>query len=182
MIVLVAFCAAISFGLAYVSDAADGRVDGVAAKNNDAFDQSNSFEDLAPASDVPAQPDESTGASATSTATAEASESGLPEGWQTGKCTAYDPVSIGYSGLTASGIMLDNSIPTVAAPIEHRELLGTKVALCYNGITVVAEITDLGEFSGYGVAFDFAPGTFLAFGYDSAEDWGAHDVLYRYLG
>lgn len=101
--------------------------------------------------------------------------------WQTGKCTAYDPVAIGASGQTASGIMLNNNVPTVAAPVEHRELLGRQVELEYNGTTVVATITDLGEFASYGVAFDFAPGTFRAFGASTAEEWGAHEVRYRYL-
>lgn len=161
---LVLLCVLVAFACAgaITNDADDGRIDGFA---------------LSQIGDVPLKAD---GSNFTESEVSSVDAS-CEVPWQQGKCTAYDPVSIGYSGLTASGTYLSDSIYTVAAPVENRELLGKRVELSYNGITIIAVVSDLGEFAPYGVAFDFAPAVFHAFGAQTASDWGAHTVSYRFV-
>ena len=96
--------------------------------------------------------------------------------WYTAVASAYDPNCNGDT-VTASGIPLDWSTPTVASPWIA---LGSYVEISYNGMTVVAQVTDRGPYIG-GRDLDLAPGVFYAFGFDSADSWGVRTVSYRIL-
>lgn len=96
--------------------------------------------------------------------------------WYTAVASAYDPNCNGGT-VTASGIPLDWSTPTVASPWIA---LGSYVEISYNGMTVVAQVTDRGPYIG-GRDLDLAPGVFYAFGFDSADSWGVRTVSYRIL-
>ena len=66
-------------------------------------------------------------------------------------------------------------------PISQRYLLGRSVEISYNGMSLVATVTDVGGFAGYGRALDLAPGVWKAFGANSPGDWGVRQVAYRFL-
>ncbi len=96
--------------------------------------------------------------------------------WYTASASAYDPNSNGGVA-TASGIPLDWSTPTVASPWLP---LGSYVEISYNGVVVVAQVTDRGPYVD-GRDLDLSPGVFYAFGFDSADSWGVRTVSYRVL-
>jgi hypothetical protein len=112
------------------------------------------------------------------------------EGWMSGEASAYsvsdcinaDPDNPDAGRLTASGRAFSDSGVTVAVPQGQEYLLGRAVEINYNGITVVATVTDTGSFgSKYGRVLDLAGGVYKAFGYSSSSDWGVHTVSYRFL-
>lgn len=96
--------------------------------------------------------------------------------WYTVAASAYDPNCNGGTA-TASGIPLDWSTPTVASPWIA---LGSYVEISYNGMTVVAQVTDRGPYVG-GRDLDLSPGVFYAFGFDSTDAWGVRTVSCRVL-
>lgn len=105
--------------------------------------------------------------------------------WLTGLASAYNIAS--SSTQTASGATLDETSLTVAVPASQKHLLGRSVEISWNGITVVAVVTDTGGFASYGRALDLAPGVCAAFGVDTSGDasncnnWGVQTVKYRFL-
>lgn len=96
--------------------------------------------------------------------------------WYTGAASAYDPDCNGGTS-TSSGIPLDWSTPTVASTWLP---LGSYVEICYDGVSVVAQVTDRGPFVG-GRDLDLSPGVFNSLGFDSTGAWGVRTVSYRPL-
>lgn len=112
------------------------------------------------------------------------------DGWMTGDASAYsvsdcinaDPDNPDAGRLTASGRTFSDSGVTVAVPQGQEYLLGRAIEINYNGITVVATVTDTGSFgSKYGRVLDLAGGVYKAFGASSSSDWGVRTVSYRFL-
>jgi multidrug efflux pump subunit AcrA (membrane-fusion protein) len=87
------------------------------------------------------------------------------------------------STATASGIPLDDSVPTVAMPMSMNpaRFYGSMIQIEYGGLTVVATVTDCGYLSGGARGLDITPAVFRAFGFSSADDWGLREVRYRFL-
>lgn len=87
------------------------------------------------------------------------------------------------STATASGIPLDESVPTVAMPmsINPARFYGSKIQIEYEGMSVVATITDCGYLSGGARGLDITPAIFRTFGFSTADDWGLRQVRYRFL-
>lgn len=109
-------------------------------------------------------------------------ETGVIDGsWQLGFASAYSFADNDGWDATASGIPLDWTSYTVAVPISQRYLLGRSVEISYNGMSLVATITDVGGFEAYGRALDLAPGVWRAFGAGSVNEWGVRQVAYRFL-
>lgn len=109
-------------------------------------------------------------------------ETGAIDGsWQLGFASAYSFEDNDGWDATASGIPLDWTSYTVAVPISQRYLLGSSVEISYGGMSLVATVTDVGGFAGYGRALDLAPGVWKAFGASSPGDWGVRQVAYRFL-
>lgn len=109
-------------------------------------------------------------------------ETGALDGsWQLGFASAYSFEDNDGWDATASGIPLDWTSYTVAVPISQRYLLGRSVEISYNGMSLVATVTDVGGFAGYGRALDLAPGVWKAFGAGSPGEWGVRQVAYRFL-
>lgn len=107
------------------------------------------------------------------------------EGWITCIASAYtiadnDPPG---STATASGIPLDESVPTVAMPMSMNpsRFYGKKIEISYNGISVVATVTDCGYMGGGSRGLDLTPSIFRAFGFSTADAWGLRSVSYRFL-
>ena len=107
------------------------------------------------------------------------------DGWITCIASAYtiadnDPPG---STATASGIPLDESVPTVAMPMSMSpsRFYGSKIEISYNGMSVVATVTDCGYMGGGSRGLDLTPAIFRAFGFGSADDWGLRTVSYRFL-
>ena len=84
---------------------------------------------------------------------------------------------------TASGIPLDESVPTVALPVSMNpaRFYGSKIQRGYGDMTVVATITDCGGLSGGARGLDLTPAVFRAFGFSTADGWGVRTVRYRFL-
>ena len=108
-----------------------------------------------------------------------------PDGWISCVASAYtiadnDPPG---STATASGVPLDESVPTVAMPMSMNpsRFYGSKIEISYNGISVVATVTDCGYMGGGSRGLDLTPAIFRAFGFGSADDWGLRTVSYRFL-
>ena len=106
-------------------------------------------------------------------------------GWITCIASAYtiadnDPPG---STATASGIPLDESVPTVAMPMSMNpsRFYGQNIEISYNGISVIAMVTDCGYMGGGSRGLDLTPAIFRAFGFSSADDWGLRSVSYRFL-
>lgn len=106
-------------------------------------------------------------------------------GWITCVASAYtiadnDPPG---STATASGIPLDESVPTVAMPMSMNpsRFYGSRIQISYNGMTVVATVTDCGAMGGGSRGLDLTPAVFRAFGASSADEWGLRTVSYRFL-
>ena len=87
------------------------------------------------------------------------------------------------STATASGIQLDESVPTVALPVSMNpaRFYGSKIQIAYGDMTVVATITDCGGLSGGARGLDLTPAVFRAFGFSTADAWGVRSVRYRFL-
>ena len=87
------------------------------------------------------------------------------------------------STATASGIQLDESVPTVALPVSMNpaRFYGSKIQIAYGDMTVVATITDCGGLSGGARGLDLTPAVFRAFGFSTADVWGVRSVRYRFL-
>lgn len=87
------------------------------------------------------------------------------------------------STATASGIQLDESVPTVALPVSMNpaRFYGSKIQIVYGDMTVVATITDCGGLSGGARGLDLTPAVFRAFGFSTADAWGVRSVKYRFL-
>lgn len=106
-------------------------------------------------------------------------------GWITCVASAYtiadnDPPG---STATASGIPLDESVPTVAMPISMSpsRFYGSKIEISYNGMSVIATVTDCGYMGGGSRGLDLPPAIFRSFGFSTANDWGLRQVSYRFL-
>lgn len=84
---------------------------------------------------------------------------------------------------TASGIPLDESVPTVALPVSMNpaRFYGSKIQIAYGDMTVVATITDCGGLAGGVRGLDLTPAVFRAFGFSTADAWGVRSVRYRFL-
>lgn len=84
---------------------------------------------------------------------------------------------------TASGIPLDESVPTVALPMSMgpSRFYGQRIQIEYQGMTVVATITDCGDLDGGNRGLDITPAIFRAFGASTADEWGLRTVRYRFL-
>lgn len=114
-------------------------------------------------------------------------ESSVEGGWQTGTASAYNIASCYGSTLTASGATLTEDSVTCAVPAGQSYLMGRSVEIKWNGITVVATVTDTGGFGAYGRALDLAPGVCKAFGIDTSgaasncNKWGVQTVQYRFI-
>lgn len=106
-------------------------------------------------------------------------------GWVTCIASAYtiadnDPPG---STATASGIPLDESVPTVALPMSMSpsRFYGRQVQIVYNGMSIVATVTDCGAMGGGSRGLDLTPAVFRAFGASTADEWGMRSVSYRFL-
>jgi len=106
-------------------------------------------------------------------------------GWITCIASAYtiadnDPPG---STATASGIPLDESVPTVAMPMSMSpaRFYGSRIEISYNGMSVIATVTDCGAMGGGSRGLDLTPAVFRAFGASSANEWGLRQVRYRFL-
>ena len=106
-------------------------------------------------------------------------------GWITCIASAYtiadnDPPG---STATASGIPLDESVPTVAMPMSMNpsRFYGCKIEISYNGMSVIATVTDCGYMGGGSRGLDLTPAVFRAFGFSTADAWGLREVSYRFL-
>lgn len=96
--------------------------------------------------------------------------------WDVAVASAYSPECNGGT-VTSSGIPLDWETPTVASPWIP---LGSYIEIAYDGMTVVAQVTDRGPYIA-GRELDLSPGVIYAFGYGSTDDWGVRTVSYRLL-
>ena len=87
------------------------------------------------------------------------------------------------STATASGIPLDESVPTVAMPISSNpsRFYGSMIQIEYNGMTVIATVTDCGGMGGGSRGLDLTPAVFRALGASSCDEWGLREVRYRFL-
>lgn len=103
------------------------------------------------------------------------------EGWQTGLASAYTLADNTGWDATASGVKLTEYSMTVAVPADRLDLLGRKVEIYYNGVTVTATVTDTGGFASMGRALDLAGGVWRAFGASSCDAWGVRTISYRFL-
>lgn len=103
------------------------------------------------------------------------------EGWQVGAASAYTLADNTGWDATASGVKLTETSMTVAVPADRLDLLGRKVEIYYNGMTVTATVTDTGGFASMGRALDLAGGVWRAFGATSCDNWGVRTVSYRFL-
>lgn len=106
-------------------------------------------------------------------------------GWVSCVASAYtiadnDPPG---STATASGIPLDESVPTVAMPMSMNpsQFYGSTIEISYNGMSVIATVTDCGAMGGGSRGLDLTPAVFRAFGASSADEWGLRTVSYRFL-
>lgn len=107
------------------------------------------------------------------------------DGWVICIASAYtiadnDPPG---STATASGIPLDESVPTVAMPMSMSpsRFYGRQIQIVYNGMSIVATVTDCGAMGGGSRGLDLTPAVFRAFGASSADEWGLRSVSYRFL-
>ena len=96
--------------------------------------------------------------------------------WDSAVASAYSPDCNGGT-TTSSGIPLDWETPTVASTWIP---LGSYIEISYEGMTVVAQVTDRGPYIA-GRELDLAPGVIYAFGFGSTDDWGVRTVSYRLL-
>lgn len=101
-------------------------------------------------------------------------------GWNIGIASAYSLESADNWSLTASGIPLDNYSYTVAVPAEKSSLLGSRVEIGYDNLSVDALITDTGGFGPLGRDFDLSPAIWHRFGADTEEEWGIRSIYYRF--
>ena len=106
-------------------------------------------------------------------------------GWITCVASAYtieDNTPPG-STATASGVPLDNSVPTVAMPMSMNpsRFYGSQIQISYNGMSIVATVTDCGDMGGGSRGLDLTPAVFRAFGASTADEWGLRTVSYRFL-
>ena len=87
------------------------------------------------------------------------------------------------STATASGIPLDESVPTVALPIsaDPAQYYGSQVQIEYGDTTVIATVTDCGGMGGGSRGLDLTPAVFEALGAESGDDWGLREVRYRFI-
>ena len=106
-------------------------------------------------------------------------------GWISCVASAYtiadnDPPG---STATASGVPLDESVPTVALPMSMNpsRFYGCTIEISYNGMSVIATITDCGHMGGGSRGLDLTPAIFRAFGASTADEWGLRQVSYRFL-
>lgn len=110
---------------------------------------------------------------------------GSTDGWYTVTASAYsiadnDPPG---STATASGIPLDDSVPTVALPMSQNPYVhfGQLIEISYNGMSVVARVTDVGDMGGGTRGLDLSTAVYRAFGFSTPQSWGLRTVSYRYL-
>ena len=87
------------------------------------------------------------------------------------------------STATASGIPLDESVPTVAMPVSVNpsRFYGSSIQIEYEGMTVIAMVTDCGGLGGGSRGLDITPAVFRAFGVESGDEWGLRPVRYRFI-
>lgn len=96
--------------------------------------------------------------------------------WDSAVASAYSPDCNGGT-TTSSGIPLDWETPTVASTWIP---LGSYIEISYEGMTVVAQVTDRGPYIA-GRELDLSPGVIYAFGFGGTDDWGVRTVSYRLL-
>ena len=115
--------------------------------------------------------------------TSETDESG--GGWITCVASAYTIADNDPPGSTAtsSGIPLDESVPTVAMPMsmDPSRFYGRKIEISYEGMSVIATVTDCGAMDGGNRGLDLTPAIFRAFGFGDADSWGLRTVQYRFI-
>ena len=120
-----------------------------------------------------------------SSGSSSASSSSSESGWIT--CVAYaysiadnDPPG---STSTASGIPLDDSKPSVALPMSQNSSAhyGDLIEIRYNGMSVIATVTDCGYMGNGSRGLDLSTAVYRAFGFSSPNSWGLRTVSYRYL-
>ena len=101
------------------------------------------------------------------------------EGWLVGEASGYDVNS--SSTLTRSGRAFNDDCVTVAVPEGQEDLLGHPVIIVYDGMVVVATVTDTGGFAKYGRVLDLGGGVHKALGFEDIWDWGVREVHYKFL-
>lgn len=131
-------------------------------------------------------PSTSGGSGSPSSSGSSSSSSGSSEsGWITCVASAYsiadnDPPG---STSTASGIPLDDSKPSVALPMSQNPSAhyGDLIEIRYNGMSVIATVTDCGYMGNGSRGLDLSTAVYRAFGFSSPNSWGLRTVSYRYL-
>ena len=75
------------------------------------------------------------------------------------------------------------AVPTVAMPMSMNpsRFYGQRIEISYNGMSVIATITDCGAMGGGSRGLDLTPAVFRAFGFSTANEWGLRQVSYRFL-
>lgn len=123
--------------------------------------------------------------SSTPSGSSSASSSSSESGWVTCVASAYsiadnDPPG---STSTASGIPLDDSKPSVALPMSQNPSAhyGDLIEIRYNGMSVIATVTDCGYMGNGSRGLDLSTAVYRAFGFSSPNSWGLRTVSYRYL-
>jgi len=123
--------------------------------------------------------------SSTPSGSSSASSSSSESGWITCVASAYsiadnDPPG---STSTASGIPLDDSKPSVALPMSQNPSAhyGDLIEIRYNGMSVIATVTDCGYMGNGSRGLDLSTAVYRAFGFGSPNSWGLRTVSYRYL-
>ena len=123
--------------------------------------------------------------SSTPSGSSSASSSSSESGWITCVASAYsiadnDPPG---STSTASGIPLDDSKPSVALPMSQNSSAhyGDLIEIRYNGMSVIATVTDCGYMGNGSRGLDLSTAVYRAFGFSSPNSWGLRTVSYRYL-
>ena len=123
--------------------------------------------------------------SSTPSGSSSASSSSSESGWITCVASAYsiadnDPPG---STSTASGIPLDDSKPSVALPMSQNPSAhyGDLIEIRYNGMSVIATVTDCGYMGNGSRGLDLSTAVYRAFGFSSPNSWGLRTVSYRYL-
>ena len=61
------------------------------------------------------------------------------------------------------------------------QFYGSMIQIEYNGMTVIATVTDCGGMGGGSRGLDLTPAVFRAFGAGSCDEWGLREVRYRFL-
>ncbi|MBQ9057760.1 MAG: hypothetical protein IJ125_01090 [Atopobiaceae bacterium] len=87
------------------------------------------------------------------------------------------------STATASGVPLDDNVPTVALPMSQdpARFYGRRIEISYGGMSVIATITDCGYMDAGRRGLDVSTAVYRAFGFVTGDDWGLRTVRYRFI-